>query len=312
MNKKPLGRTGLMVSQLGFGAMELRGPKVWDGRDVSDRDAERLLNAVLDEGINFIDTSVDYGLSEERIGRFIASRRDEYFLATKCGCDPRDLGDRWETRHTWNRATVMRNIEGSLQRLRTDQVDVLQLHSPAIGDVRNSDVVEALAEVRAQGLARFIGVSTALPDAGAFLDMGVFDVFQVPYSCLENSHHDFITRLGQAGVGVIVRSGLAAGMLFGGTSAEPWWQERAARLRQYAGRKGRAEIAALALRYTLSHPHCHSAIIGTSSIEHLAENVEAARLGGLPAAEADKLQRHMAGDWWRRLARRARQAFVGA
>src|SRR5688500_363844 len=82
--QRTLGRTGLEVTTLGYGAMELRGaPR---GRDVSEAQAERILNAVLDAGINFIDTSVDYGVAEERIGRYISHRRSEYFLASKCGC----------------------------------------------------------------------------------------------------------------------------------------------------------------------------------------------------------------------------------
>ena len=82
--KRTLGRTGLEVTTLGYGAMELRGaPR---GRDVSEEQAERILNAVLDSGINFIDTSIDYGVAEERIGRYISHRRSEYFLASKCGC----------------------------------------------------------------------------------------------------------------------------------------------------------------------------------------------------------------------------------
>src|SRR5271163_4230560 len=84
--KRRLGRTGLEVTTLGYGAMELRGaPR---GPEVSDETAERVLNAVLDAGINFIDTSIDYGRSEELIGRFIPHRRGEYFLASKCGCVP--------------------------------------------------------------------------------------------------------------------------------------------------------------------------------------------------------------------------------
>ena len=86
MITRTLGRTGLEVTQLGYGAMELRGPKVWAGRPVSDAQSDAVLNAVLDAGINVIDTSPDYGLSEERIGKFISSRRGEYVLATKCGC----------------------------------------------------------------------------------------------------------------------------------------------------------------------------------------------------------------------------------
>ena len=82
--KRELGRTGLQVTMLGYGAMELRGaPR---GRDVTEEQAETILHAALDAGINYIDTSIDYGLSEERIGRYIADRRSEYYLASKCGC----------------------------------------------------------------------------------------------------------------------------------------------------------------------------------------------------------------------------------
>ena len=86
LSMRTLGRTGLEVTTLGFGAMELRGPP--NGPTISDEDAGRLLNAVLDDGINFIDTSIDYGRSEELIGKFIAHRRAEYVLASKCGCVP--------------------------------------------------------------------------------------------------------------------------------------------------------------------------------------------------------------------------------
>ena len=82
--RRTLGKTGLEVTTLGYGAMELRGaPR---GPEVSDTEAEKVLNAVLDSGINFIDTSIDYGRSEEMIGKYISNRRGEYYLASKCGC----------------------------------------------------------------------------------------------------------------------------------------------------------------------------------------------------------------------------------
>jgi aryl-alcohol dehydrogenase-like predicted oxidoreductase len=81
-----LGKTGLEVTTLGFGAMELRGAPT--GPSISDEDAAVLLNTLLDEGVNFIDTSIDYGRSEEVIGQAIPHRRDEYVLASKCGCVP--------------------------------------------------------------------------------------------------------------------------------------------------------------------------------------------------------------------------------
>src|SRR6185312_6410139 len=84
LQRRTLGRTGMEITALGFGAMELRGAR--RGPEVSDENADRVLNAVLDSGINYIDTSPDYGRSEEHIGRAIAHRRGEFFLASKCGC----------------------------------------------------------------------------------------------------------------------------------------------------------------------------------------------------------------------------------
>jgi len=110
MTHRTLGRTGLSVTQLGFGAMETRGPRIWGGRPVTDEQAETILNAVLDAGINFIDTSSDYGRSEEFIGRFISSRRKEYYLATKCGCFVTPGGDHDDTDHVWTRDNLLKTI----------------------------------------------------------------------------------------------------------------------------------------------------------------------------------------------------------
>ena len=108
--KRELGRTGLQVTALGYGAMELRGaPR---GRDVSETQAETILNKVLEAGINYIDTSIDYGVSEERIGRYIGHRRDEYYLASKCGClvgaPPAPRGQRGA--HVFTRGNVVAEL----------------------------------------------------------------------------------------------------------------------------------------------------------------------------------------------------------
>jgi len=279
MRTTTLGRTGLNVTQLGFGAMEIRGPKTWGGREVSDSQAETILNAVLDAGINFIDTSVDYGASEELIGRFISTRRSEYYLATKCGCNPQDKGDRFETPHLWTRDNILRNIEGSLQRMKTDRVDILQLHNPKPGDVRQGNLVDVLKEIRSQGLTRFIAISSTLPHLPEFVEMGVFDTFQIPYSCLQPEHHDAITMAGEPGAGVIVRGGIARG----GPESDVAVADRT-KLWEKAGLADLLDgmtPAELILRYTLTHPHCHTTIVGTLNPGHLAENVAAANKGPL-------------------------------
>jgi len=290
MITRTLGRTGLTVAQLGFGAMELRGPKVWKGREVSDAQAEKILHAVLDAGINFIDTSVDYGLSEERIGRFISGRRGEYILATKCGCDPKDVGDRWETPHTWTRENLRRNIAGSLQRMKTDHVDILQLHCPKPEDVEKGDLVAEMKKMQEEGLTRFVSISTRLPELPTFVKWGCFDTFQIPYSCCEPEHHDCITLAAEAGAGIIVRGGIARGgpdNTFAGDRMKVW---NAAKLEELCGDMSPSELI---LRYTMSHPHCHTNIVGTMNLDHLAANVAAAGKGPLPQALYDEVTRRV-------------------
>src|ERR671933_413387 len=126
--KRELGRTGLQVTVLGYGAMELRGaPR---GRDITEAQAETILNAVLDAGINYIDTSIDYGVSDERIGRAISHRRSEYYLASKCGClvGPQPEGSGRGFPHVFTAENVVAGVEQSLRRLRTEYLDVVQFH----------------------------------------------------------------------------------------------------------------------------------------------------------------------------------------
>src|SRR5712692_7856730 len=147
--KAKLGRTGLQVTLLGYGAMELRGaPR---GRDVTDKQAETILHAVLDAGINYIDTSIDYGVSEERIGRYIGDRRSEYYLASKCGCvvgaPPAPRGQ--SSPHVFTRDNILKGVEQSLARMRTDHLDVLQFHaSPSRKTLKEHGAVEAVLELQ--------------------------------------------------------------------------------------------------------------------------------------------------------------------
>lgn len=211
MIKTRLGRTGLQVTQLGYGSMGIRGPKTWGVRVVSEEAADEFLNAVLDTGINFIDTSPDYGISEERIGKYISSRRSEFYLATKCGCVYTQQEDHLQIDHVWKKEVIQRNIDTSLQRLRTDHVDVLQFHGGDAETLQREGLIELLKDFRDQGIIRFIGVSSSLPHLPDLIDLGVFDTFQIPYSCLGPQHHDLITRAAESGAGVILRGGIAHG-----------------------------------------------------------------------------------------------------
>ena len=280
--KKRLGRTGLEVTQLGYGSMGLRGPRTWGVRVVEDRQADVFLNAVLDAGINFIDTAPDYGIAEERIGRFIGSRRDEYFLATKCGCAYTQHTDYLEIDHVWTRDVVARNLETSLARLQTDHVDLLQFHGGDAETLQRNGLVEQILDMKAQGHIRSVGISSKLPALPALIDMDVFDCFQVPYSCLAPEHEAWLTKAAASGAGVIVRGGVAQG----GPDAEI----QRPQLNEVWETAGLAELlpsgmkkAELILRYTISHPACHTTIVGTCNLDHLRENIRAVEKGPLEA-----------------------------
>ncbi len=281
--RRTLGRTGLEVTQLGYGAMEVRGKRIWNGRPCDDGQARTILNMVLDAGINFVDTANDYGKSELYIGRYLAQRRDAFYLATKCGCHMTFAGDHDETPHYWTRENLLRNIADSLLKMQTDCVDVLQLHNPSVEQCEEYALVDVLKELREQGVVKFIGCSSTSPHLGTYIQWGVFDTFQIPYSALQRQHEHLITKAGEAGAGVIIRGGVAKGEPgeAGGNTFDGWDRFEQAKLDELL-EPGESRTAFL-LRFTLSHPHCHTTIVGTLSPKHLQENVTTALRGPLPA-----------------------------
>jgi aryl-alcohol dehydrogenase-like predicted oxidoreductase len=288
---RTLGRTGADVTILGYGAMELRGgPR---GPEVGDEDAGRLLNAVLDGGINLIDTSPDYGGSEELIGRHIGHRRDEFFLASKCGCLielPTDVPPPYP--HDYSPANVRADVEQSLRRLRTDRLDLVQVHmSPSKATLEENHTVETLRTLKTEGKVRFIGMSGILPNLPGHIAMNVFDVFQIPYSAVQREHEDLITQAAATEAGTLIRGGAARGA----ASAEKNW--RTGPLSQPSGLGQRNWAASgiedlindagltnmeFMLRFTLSHPGLSSTIVGTANPAHLAANIATAGRGPLP------------------------------
>lgn len=289
---RPLGRTGTGVTILGYGAMELRGaPR---GPAIPDEDAGRLLNEVLDAGVNLIDTSPDYGRSEELIGRYLGHRRDEYFLASKCGCllGPPPPGATPPYPHDWSAANVRAGVEQSLRRLGTDRLDLVQVHmSPSRAELEAGHTVPTLMALRDEGKVRFIGMSGILPNLPGHIAMDVFEVFQIPYSVVQREHEELITAAAAAGAGTLIRGGAARGtatedknwtvqpLSSSGPPAQDRWQ--AAGLDELlADGMSRHEFI---LRFTLSHPALCSTIVGTSSLDHLRGNLAIAEKGPLPA-----------------------------
>jgi aryl-alcohol dehydrogenase-like predicted oxidoreductase len=308
---RPLGRTGFQVTVLGYGAMELS--RASGGGPVTDDEAGRLLHAVLDGGINLIDTSIDYGRSEELIGRYLAQRREEFFLASKCGC-PR--GSRLTLRgrrfirarrilsgraHDYRPSNIRAGTEQSLRRLRTDRLDLLQVHmSPSRSRLEADDTIQTLLSLRQAGKVRFIGMSGELPHLPDHIAMGAFDVFQIPYSALQPEHEDLISAAAAAGAGTLIRGGAARGApapdkdwrnepigLAGGEGQRRW---RASGVQDLLGGMSPMEFV---LRFTLSHPGLSSTIVGTSKVSHLRANLAIADRGPLPSGLYEQARKRL-------------------
>ncbi|MFZ4657889.1 MAG: aldo/keto reductase [Caldilineaceae bacterium] len=276
MEKRTFGNTGMAVTTLGYGAMEFR--------HVDEAQAGRLLEGVLDAGINFIDTSPDYGPSEDRIGKWIAHRRDEYFLATKCGCNVPLHGGDDAPRHIWTGAQVRHNIEHSLKRLRTDYVDVWQVHSAPPDELAQSDVLETMLRIKEEGKVRHIAVSMSGAAAGRgygqlrpYLDGGwdAFAAIQVWYSALARASENAMSEAATRGKGMIIRGVVR--------TVEPYES-----LTDFMDKVGLNDLRAsgesaaqFLLRFAISHPALHTTIIGTKSLDHLADNVKAVEAGPL-------------------------------
>ena len=180
-----LGRTGIEVTRFGYGAGHRRS--------MTEQQRDTILNAVVDAGINLIDTANDYGNSEELIGRYLSGRYSEFHIATKCGCSPAG--------HVWTRENLFWELDESLERMKLDQIEIMQMHNATVADCERGRLVDALEEMREQGKVRWIGVSTTLPDLPTFLEWGVFDVFQIPYSAVDRQHEEWITKAAEAASG---------------------------------------------------------------------------------------------------------------
>lgn len=277
MEKRAFGATGDKVTVLGYGAMELR--------HVKEAQAERLLNGVLDAGINYIDTSPDYGPSEDMIGKYISHRRSEYYLATKCGCDIPPSGNAdVKRRHLYTGKQLLHNIEHSLKRLKTDYVDVWQIHNAYPEQLQNTDVLETMQQVKESGKVRHIAVSMSGSAQGYgyaqirdYLrpEGPAFDAMQVWYSALVRHSEHEITQAATKGIGTIIRGATRR--------IDPYESlaDACTKLNLNDLRDPDETAAQFLLRFVITNPNVHTIIVGTKNLDHLADNVSAAHIGAL-------------------------------
>jgi aryl-alcohol dehydrogenase-like predicted oxidoreductase len=283
METRQFGGTDMKVGVLGFGGAEI-------GFEKAEPEAvARILGEALDAGLNVIDTAECYLGSEELIGKAVAGRRQDFYLFTKCGHpDKPGVGD-------WRPESLLASIERSLKRLRTDRVDLVQLHSCSEQELRKGDVIAALQEARRKGLTRYIGYSGDAQAAHYAVECGAFDTLQTSVNIADQEAIDLTLPLArERNMGVIAKRPIANAAWRYSQRPEnayhqPYW-ERLQKLDYDFIRQGPETAAGVALRFTLSVPGIHTAIVGTARPGRWRENAALVAAGPLPDQDFEAIR----------------------
>lgn len=281
---REFGRSGLRVSALGFGAMHINDHRI------SEDEAGRLLNEVLDLGINLIDTARGYGLSEARIGRHLAHRRTDFVLSTKVGYGVDGLPD-------WTYDCIVAGVERALGLMRCEMIDIVHLHSCPLPVLQQGEVIRALDHCRRAGKLRVAAYSGDNAELDFALGCEVFGAVQTSISVCDQVNLDQRLPLAHSrGLGVIAKRPVAGAVWRHGqrpddfAEGQYWDRWQAMGLQQALGEC--ADWMNLALRFAAHAPGVGSAIVGTGKLAHLKGNLAAVAQGPLPAEQQAILREH--------------------
>jgi aryl-alcohol dehydrogenase-like predicted oxidoreductase len=296
LSQRPLGRTGIMVSELGFGAGGYWGMKVF-----SESKARQLVDIALERGVTFFDTGPNYsgGNAEPRLGRILQGRTEGLLIGTKVGTrlvNGRHVKD-------YSPAGIEQSVTESLRNLRLEQLPLLQLHGfPKAADAG----VEKVLSLKERGLVRLVGVSTDGKSAQRAVSLGVFDVLMTEYNVVKrDAPAAVIADAARRGMGVLVKSPLAhtlySDRIFRVRKpSDVWYLARALKTHRHklaaARRLGFINHvegftgAGIALSYVLRNSDVSCAVTGTVSPDHLRANIGAAAKV-LPAELLERINR---------------------
>ncbi len=294
METRVFGKTQMEVSVLGFGGAEI------GFQGVSYADAAQMLNLALDSGINVIDTAECYVNSEDLIGKAIGHRRKDYYLFTKCGHKENYTVDGWEY------DDIVKSIDKSLKNLKTDYLDLVQLHSCSKDILAKGEVIKALQEAKQAGKTRFIGYSGDSSDALYAIKTGAFDTLQTSCNIADQECIDLtIPEAIKLNMGIIAKRPIANAAFTYKTMPDndyhkPYY-ERLQELK-YDFINGNPSLSAqIALRFTLTVSGICTAIVGTTKAARFQQNIEAVSHGKLDDATFKSIRDHwlkMASKTW--------------
>ena len=282
MNKRALGATGLLVSEIAFGGAEIGlpyGMGITSEADMlSQNDAVYLLHASIDAGINFFDTARLYGTSEAIMGKAFHDRRDQLIIATKCDHFREPDGSIPPV------GILRKRIEASLQKslneLQTDYVDVYMLHSATQEMIQNEDVIRVFADLKASGAIRSTGASLySVGEAKAALNSGAWEVIQSAFNLMDQRQEAVFAEAFERGAGLVIRSVLMRGLLTEkGKNLHPALQPVESHIARYGEliSDSAPDLSTLATRFALSFPAVSSILVGIDRLAYLHQSIEAA------------------------------------
>ena len=297
MQNNPLGSTGLTISELGAGLSRIGYELTM--RDVNE--ASQVLNSALDGGINFLDTSACYDISEELIGRTISHRRGEFTLATKCGHVTGGA-----TGRAWSAETIAHSIDRSLARMRTDHLDLVQLHSCGVAELERGEVIQSLLDAKRAGKTRFVGYSGDNEAALWAVESGHFDTLQTSFNVVDQNARTRLFGPAKArGMGIIIKRPVANGAWRSERSPYGYASEYFRRSQAIEGEERipgePADRIVASMGFVLAHGEVDTAIVGTRNPAHMQANIDQVEtLLPVPEEFVSELHRRFdeSGDGW--------------
>ncbi|WP_339060503.1 aldo/keto reductase [Tepidibacillus marianensis] len=267
------------VTFLGFGALSIGRDWGYGTMEQKQRPTEeesgRILNSILDLGVNLVDTARAYHQSEERIGNYISSRRNEYVLATKCG----EHSIEPSTYYDFSYDAIKESIDRSLRLLKTNVIDLLQIHFGPDPEkvVENGETLAAMKDAQKEGKVRFLGASIDGELATRLIRSRDFDVMQMEYHLLNQKNKKNIQFAKERGMGVLIRTGIGRGLLTSRAlelmDTEFREKEKVSQLLELVENDGDL-LQALALQFLYQEEGISSVLIGTKSVERFKKNME--------------------------------------
>ena len=282
MNQRTLGRTGIHVSEIAFGGVEIGMPYgigIKNKTDMlSETEAINLLHSALDNGINFFDTARMYGKSESIMGQAFKDKREQVVICTKCRPFRDKLGELPASAKL--KIIIENSLRESLKELQTDYIDIYMLHQADLEILDNETIVNALLNLKDKGIIRAMGVSTyTLEETKKAVDTGVWDVVQLPFNLMDQTQASIFSLAAEQGVGIMVRSVLLKGILSEkGRSLHSELKDVEEHLKFYEElfNETTPKLPTLATKFALSFMQVSSVLVGIDRKKYLQEALDAA------------------------------------